>query len=251
MVKETLFVAVTAVLAVTLIVFELYAPARKYERGIMVRSYVTNLLLFGANNLFSLALHISSVFLIVVLWSPTGGIFTALPLWMQGVFGVVILDASIWLWHMLNHKVSMLWTFHKCHHSEQYLNATSALRFHIGELLLSVLWKSMVLILVGIPLWVFVLSEFLLTACALLHHANITFQPRVQRYIELIFVTPYWHRVHHSTIRSEHDSNYGVIFTWWDRIFHTVVRVTPAQIGLQNIPEKLFYSFLTFPFRKN
>lgn len=248
---KILYGVISVVLAVLFVVFELLTPARAYGNQVKVRSYTTNFSVFLVNNLITFLLRVGALFPVLILWSPSGSYFTLLPLWTQGILGVIILDASIWVWHMLNHKVPLLWSFHKCHHSEQYLNATSALRFHIGELLLSVVWKSAVVVFLGIPLWVFLLSEFLVTACALFHHANITFSSRVQKYMELIFVTPYWHRVHHSTIRSEHDANYGVIFTWWDRIFHTVVRITPAQIGLQNIPEKRFRDFLMFPFRKS
>jgi sterol desaturase/sphingolipid hydroxylase (fatty acid hydroxylase superfamily) len=129
-------------------------------------------------------------------------------------------------------------------------NTSSALRFHIGELLLSVAWKALLLIMTGIPLWVFALSEFLLTFCAIFHHANIEFSSRTRRVIESIIISPYLHRVHHSDIRIEHDSNYGVIFSWWDRIFATQKKLVPLQIGLMHTTEKNFWSFLRFPFQK-
>jgi sterol desaturase/sphingolipid hydroxylase (fatty acid hydroxylase superfamily) len=93
-------------------------------------------------------------------------------------------------------------------------------------------------------------SEFLLTIFALFHHANIHLSPRVRKYTELIVITPYLHRVHHSDVRSEHDTNYGVIFSFWDRLFHTLHKVVPLRIGLAEVEEKNIFNFLMFPFKK-
>ena len=247
---EISYVAITVFLTVILIALELFIPAREYAKEEKKNSYITNVLIFGVNNVVTFLLQISAVFTLVVLWSPSSSYFMTLPLWAQGMLGVLILDFSIWTWHMLNHKIPMLWSFHKCHHSETYLNASSALRFHIGELLLSVVWKSAMLLLIGIPLWVFLLSEFLLTVFALFHHANIQLSEKSRRLLEMAIITPYLHRVHHSEVRSEHNSNYGVIFTFWDRLFDSLHRVIPERIGLIGVGEKNFQNFLLFPFRK-
>jgi sterol desaturase/sphingolipid hydroxylase (fatty acid hydroxylase superfamily) len=243
------FIAVTVILTIILITIEILFPARTYEKPAKQNSYLTNLLLFGFNNTITILLQVSAVFAIVLTYSPTAGFFTLIPIWMQVILGILILDFSIWVWHVLNHRIPLLWSFHKCHHSEQYLNATSALRFHIGELLLSILWKSAILIAFGIPLWLFALSEFLLTIFALFHHSNIKLSPKTRKIVELFFISPYLHRVHHSDIRIEHDSNYGVIFSWWDKIFNTAKHLVPARIGLEKTKEKTFFSFLTFPFK--
>lgn len=247
---EIMYVASTVVLAILLVTLELLFPARDYTKKNIKNSYITNLLIFGSNNVITIALQVSAVFAVVLLWSPSSSYFMTMPVWLQGMLGVLILDFSIWVWHMLNHKIPVLWTFHKCHHSETYLNASSALRFHIGELLLSVVWKSAVLIVIGIPLWVFVLSEFFLTVFALFHHANIQMKSKMRTVIEMVIITPYLHRVHHSDIRSEHDANYGVIFTFWDRMFGTLQRLVPQRIGLKEVESKNIFTFLMFPFNK-
>ena len=247
-----LFIAVTVILTVLLIATELLSPAREYGHVSKKKSYLTNIFVFGFNNIITILLQVTAVFAIVLTYSPTASYFVLLPIWAQVILGILILDFGIWAWHVLNHKVPFLWRFHKCHHSEIYLNATSALRFHIGELLLSVIWKSTILITIGIPLWIFALSEFLLTAFALFHHANIKLSARTRKVLELFIISPYLHRVHHSDTREEHDSNYGVIFSWWDKIFTTIKHLVPNRIGLENTDEKTFFSFLTFPFgRKN
>jgi len=245
-----IFVGVSSVLLLLLLHWEWYLPERVYDRGLKKRSYFTNGILFIINNAVTISFQVSSVFALVLAYSPAASYFALLPFRIQVVAGVIILDWGIWIWHLLNHHVSFLWKFHKCHHSEKYLNATSAVRFHIGELLLSVLWKSALLIIIGIPLSVFAISEFLLTIFAMFHHTNIDFSPRVRFYIEAIIISPYLHRVHHSAIRSEHDSNYGVIFSWWDIIFATKKKAIPVEIGLAGIPEKNVGAFLRFPFTK-
>jgi sterol desaturase/sphingolipid hydroxylase (fatty acid hydroxylase superfamily) len=203
-----------------------------------------------SNNVITFLLQISAVFAVVLSYSPSSSYFISLPIVAQALLGVLILDFGIWVWHRLNHIMPFLWVFHKCHHTETYLNASSALRFHIGELLLSVVWKSLILILIGIPLWVFLLSEFLLTLFALFHHANIKLSEKTRIWLELLIITPYLHRVHHSEIRSEHDTNYGVILSLWDRIFGTLHTVVPHKIGLKNVSDKNIITFLLFPFHK-
>jgi len=247
---EIVYIGITIVMTMVLIALELVVPARAYAKQTKKNSYLTNALIFGSNNVITIALQVSAVFAVVLLWSPSSSYFMILPLWVQAIAGVLILDLAIWVWHMLNHKLPLLWMFHKCHHSETYLNASSALRFHIGELLLSVLWRSAVLIIFGVPLWVFVLNEFLLTLFALFHHANIKLSPSIRRYLEMIIITPYLHRVHHSDMRNEHDTNYGVIFSFWDRLFGTMHRVVPDRIGLAGVADKNIFTFLTFPFKK-
>ena len=250
MTTETIYISVTVALLLLLVLIELLAPAREYTQKQKENSYITNLCVFLSNTLVTFALQISAVFAVVSLWSLNSHYFTAMPVWAQAVVGVLILDFAIWAWHRLNHVIPFLWIFHKCHHAETYLNASSALRFHIGELLLSVLWKSLILIAVGIPLWVFLLSEFLLTLFALFHHANIQLSTGVRYIVELFVITPYLHRVHHSDIQDEHDNNYGVIFSIWDRMFGTLHEVVPDRIGLQGIGDKDILSFLLFPFKK-
>ncbi len=240
--------AVGAALLLLLVVLEIQFPQRHYDRSLKGRAYLANLLLFAFNNSIFLAFNISAVYTMVYGYRLLT-FFDALPLWGQALLGILLLDFCIWIWHWTNHKVNLLWRFHKVHHSEQYLNATSALRFHIGELLLSVAVKSVVLVVFGVSFWIFILYEMLVTFFAAFHHANIHIPPRIQRALEKVIITPDMHRTHHSSLRDEHDSNYGVIFSWWDRILHTFDRRQPKHIGLAHTPEKNFWSMLTFPFQ--
>ena len=247
---NTHYTIVTVVVFFVLILMELFRPARVYKKSDKVRSYTTNSQVFIINNVVTYLLQISLVFVIVSSWSPAVSYFSLLPLWLQAVLGVIILDFSIWVWHFLNHQVPFLWRFHKCHHSERYLNATSAVRFHLGEIILSVLWKALTLIIFGIPLWVFLLSEFLITLFAAFHHSNIVLPSGVERKLSRLIITPYLHRVHHSERRREHDTNFGVILSWWDYLFKTRCRVEPERIGLAKVKSQNLKRFLIFPWQK-
>ena len=160
------------VLMIGLVLAETFFPEREYDSKLKGRAYLTNLLVFGFNNMILLAFNITSVYLIAYSYRFYNS-FDLLPIWGQAVLGVLLLDFAIWLWHYFNHKIDFLWRFHKAHHSEQYLNATSALRFHVGELLLSILVKSAILIVFGVSFWIFILYESLVTFFAAFHHSNI------------------------------------------------------------------------------
>ncbi len=246
---DFILLTIGALLLVVLLFSELYKPARSYATGIKKRSYITNTLLFLFNNIVLYAFQLSVVFLLVSTYSKSWGLNNA-PLWVQLILGILFLDLSIWLWHLLNHKYNFLWRFHKCHHSEKYLNVTSAIRFHIGELLLSVIFKSAVILLLGIPFWIFAIYESLITLFAMFHHANITLSNKMQKILNYVIVTPNMHRAHHSTLRSEHDSNYGVIFSWWDKLFSTYKGIIPDKIGLAGVEEKGFLKTLIYPISK-
>ena len=244
---ELLLMGTTGVLFIIFLLWELYLPARVYTKASKVNSYFTNAGVFIFNNVVTYGLSISLVFVAVSSLS-IHGLFGVLPLWAQYVVGIVLLDFFIWFWHMINHKVPLLWSFHQTHHSERYLNASSAVRFHVGELLLSVLFKSLILIITGIPLVVFLTYEALITIFAIYHHANIKLSPKIQSILEFVIISPRLHQTHHSEVREEHDSNYGVIFSWWDIIFKTKNKTNPERIGLSYEEEKNLRGFLAMPF---
>ena len=241
-------ITITVLVAVCLIVLELAKPARVYEEKMKKLSYFTNGVIFVFNNIITFFLNISIVYIFVS--DHTYSYFSYLDSAVALILGIIILDFSIYIWHRLNHKISFLWNFHKCHHSEIYLNTTSAVRFHIGELFRSLLFKTILLVITGIPYFVFVFYEALITIFALFHHANIALPDKAQDCVSRILITPAIHRVHHSEVRKEHDTNFGVIFSWWDHIFRTLHTTTPKKIGLSYGGEKNFYTFLKFPLEK-
>jgi sterol desaturase/sphingolipid hydroxylase (fatty acid hydroxylase superfamily) len=145
----------------------------------------------------------------------------AWPEWIKIVVALLVLDLAIWVQHWASHKVPLFWRLHQVHHADRDIDVTTAVRFHPVEIGLSMLWKIVVVILLGAaPLAVF-LFEVILNACAMFNHANIALPVWLDRFLRLLIVTPDMHRVHHSVLSREHDTNYGFNLSLWDRLFRT------------------------------
>lgn len=138
-----------------------------------------------------------------------------------GVLSVVLLDLAIYLQHVIFHKVRIFWYFHGMHHTDLDIDVTTGARFHPVEIVLSLLIKMGLVVLLGTPLWSVVAFEVLLNATSMFNHGNISINRAADRALRLVIVTPDMHRVHHSVITREHDSNFGFNVSWWDRLFHT------------------------------
>ena len=161
----------------------------------------------------------------------------AVPYWPAFVLSVVLLDLVIYGQHVLFHKAGFLWRLHRVHHTDKDLDATTAVRFHPVEILLSMVIKLGAVAALGPPLLAVLAFEVILNACAMFNHGNVAIPVAVDRWLRLFIVTPDMHRVHHSVLRRETDSNYGFNLPWWDRLFGTY-RPQPAaghrdmEIGL-------------------
>ncbi len=133
---------------------------------------------------------------------------------------VVFLLFDIWMyfWHMANHRISFLWRFHRAHHSDTAMDTTTALRFHPGELVLSTFIRLPVVILLGMSFEQLVLFEVLLNLSTLFHHSNLAIPETWDRILRVLVVTPNMHRVHHSTERTETNSNFTSLLSVWDRL---------------------------------
>lgn len=140
-----------------------------------------------------------------------------------GVACIVILDMLIYAQHVAFHKIRPLWRLHLMHHTDLDLDVTSGARFHPVEILLSMLIKSIAVIALGAPAWSVVVFEMLLNATAMFNHSNVRMPEWLDHALRLIVVTPDMHRVHHSVLLNETDSNYGFNLPWWDRIFGTYI----------------------------
>jgi len=143
------------------------------------------------------------------------------PVWLEWVIGFVVLDFVIWGQHLVTHKIPLLWRIHRVHHSDEDLDATSAVRFHPLEILLSIFIKAVAVILLGAPAVLVVLFEAVVNGSALFNHANLRLPLWLDKILRLVIVTPDMHRVHHSVIHRETDSNYGFALSVWDRLFRT------------------------------
>ena len=152
---------------------------------------------------------------------------------VAGVIAFVVLDFAVWLEHVASHKLPLLWRIHRMHHSDTGFDLTTALRFHPLEILLSMLWKALIVILLGAPVLSVLLFEIVLNGTAMFNHSNYRLPLKLDRYLRLIMVTPDMHRVHHSTDIRETDNNYGFNFPFWDRLFSTY-RSQP-RLGHENM----------------
>lgn len=144
-----------------------------------------------------------------------------LPVWLVFALSLLLLDLAIYAQHVATHRVPWLWHLHRLHHADRHLDATTALRFHPLEIVLSVLWKVSVVTLLGAPPGAVLIHEILVNAAALFNHANRRLPPRMETGLRWLVVTPDVHRIHHSRRREETDSNYGNVLTLWDRLFGT------------------------------
>lgn len=187
------------------------------------------------------------------------GLFQALeaPAWLAIVASVILLDLAIYLQHVLVHAVPTLWRLHRMHHADLEFDVTTGLRFHPIEILLSMGIKLGVVAALGPPAVAVLIFEVLLNATSMFNHGNVRLPARLDRVLRRIVVTPDMHRVHHSIVPRETNSNFGFSLPWWDRLFGTY-RAQPAAthdsmtIGIEQFrdPSELRLDrMLTQPFR--
>jgi sterol desaturase/sphingolipid hydroxylase (fatty acid hydroxylase superfamily) len=163
------------------------------------------------------------------------GVFNATdwPLWLEVALAIVLLDFAIWAQHVATHHVPWLWRLHRVHHADRDLDASSALRFHPGEILLSAFYKLFIILALGPAVVAVIAFEVILNAGAMFNHANLALPQRVEALLRLLIVTPDMHRIHHSVLRAEHNRNFGFCLSVWDRMFGTYKAAPDAgQTGM-------------------
>jgi sterol desaturase/sphingolipid hydroxylase (fatty acid hydroxylase superfamily) len=177
-----------------------------------------------------------------------------LPFTVALILGVFLSDLNGYVAHRLYHKIPLFWRFHRVHHSDVELDASSALRLHPFEFIFQATTQATVLPLLGVSNTSFVIYVTISLPLFIINHANIKFPGWYEKYMSILFVTPNWHRVHHSSKQVETDSNFADVFSIWDRIFSTHIKRKPEEItfGLENLRDKksqTFWGLLTTPFK--
>ncbi|KZM51449.1 sterol desaturase family protein [Labrenzia sp. OB1] len=178
---------------------------------------------------------------------------------LAGLLTFVALDLAVWFQHLMSHKVPLFWRIHRVHHADSEVDATTGLRFHPVEILLSFIWKGLVIAALGGPVEAVLIFEIVLNGSAIFNHANLRIPLWADRLLRCVIVTPDMHRVHHSVYWRETDSNYGFYFSFWDRLFGTYVDQPEKghdgmEIGLGPALTPKAHSFLfslSIPFFKN
>jgi sterol desaturase/sphingolipid hydroxylase (fatty acid hydroxylase superfamily) len=150
------------------------------------------------------------------------------PWWAKAAISFILLDYSNYIWHILLHKLPFMWRFHLVHHTDLDLDVTTAFRFHFGELIASVIFRGGAVLLIGVSPLMALFYEIAFEAATQFHHSNTKLPFQFEKFLNKIFVTPRMHGIHHSMIKRETDSNYSIIFSFWDRI-HKTVRLNISQ----------------------
>lgn len=177
-----------------------------------------------------------------------------LPKYLEVALAVILLDYTLYVWHVLTHRVPFLWRFHVAHHVDLDLDASTALRFHFGELAISTLWRALQVALIGVSPYALSVWQTFLLLSILFHHSNIRLPLALERKLNLILVTPRMHGIHHSIVREETDSNWSSGLTLWDWLHGTLrLNVPQAEITI-GVPayreptEVELIKILTMPF---
>lgn len=180
-----------------------------------------------------------------------------LPYWLKILIGIILLDFSIYLQHVMLHAVPVFWRLHMMHHADVDFDFTTGVRFHPIEILLSMAIKLAAVAVIGPTSLAVLLFEVFLNATSMFNHGNVRLPLAADRFLRLIVVTPEMHRVHHSVIPKETNSNFGFNFPWWDRIAGTYCAqpqaghegMTIGLIQFQGITRQTLLWMLLLPFR--
>lgn len=235
---------------------EFLIPLFRYRQGRIWRA-LPNLLLAAVVVLMNLAF--ASVTALVSAMVERHGIGLLprmhLPRWIFLIAAVAGLDLFAWFAHVLLHKAPIGWRFHRVHHSELEVDVTTTFRQHPGETLWRMMWQWAGVAAFGLPFWILPLYLGFSSLNALFEHANIRMSSGFDRCLRLIIVTPHMHKIHHSRINAQTDSNYSNIFSFWDRLFRTYtqpVDLRSLRYGLEGLDdgeEQKLTGLIMGPFR--
>jgi sterol desaturase/sphingolipid hydroxylase (fatty acid hydroxylase superfamily) len=203
--------------------WELLAPRRKLTIGRRPR---------WAGNLGVLLVDVATVRVLVPTAAVGAALYAAgngwglinylqLRLSVAALIGFLALDLIIYAQHVVFHKVPVLWRLHRMHHADLDIDVTTGVRFHPIEILISLLIKIAAVLALGIPVVAVILFEVVLNVTSMFNHSNVSMPAWLDHALRLVVVTPDMHRVHHSVLRRETDSNFGFNLPWWDRLFGT------------------------------
>lgn len=163
-----------------------------------------------------------------------------MPNWLMFSLAFLMFDFWIYGWHWVNHKIPFLWRFHRVHHNDPAMDMSTALRFHPGEIMLSSMLNVIIIALLGMKIEHLIIYKGVFHSNVLLQHSNINISNNIDCLIRIFFVSPNMHRIHHSNVKEETDSNYSSVFSFWDRIFGTYCRrdTKDVKFGLEQWMEQ-------------
>lgn len=241
-----------------LFVLERLFPLRKRTRRALERVLIN--LSVSALAFFTAALLVQPVARATLHWANANafGAISLLPLppAFQFALSFLLMDLAFFYWHLLNHRVGFLWRFHNVHHIDPDLGVSTGFRFHFGEVAMSAVFRVVQVSLIGPLFWAFAVYELVFQANTLFHHSNLRLPINSERLLNKVLVTPRMHGIHHSQVQRETNSNYSIVFPWWDRLHRTIgLNIPQAEIAIgipgYSLPEdNRLGNLLLMPFRK-
>lgn len=251
--------AVTGICLFVLLLFlERLFPLREWRHPQLYRLFVNlgfSILVFGVASFVIRPLSLS-----LIGWTSEEGfglLHLGSPPWMlRAVLGFLLMDLTFYYWHRANHAIALLWRFHNVHHTDPDLDVSTAFRFHFGEVLLSAGFRTIQVLGLGVSAATYAVYEALFQAGTLWHHSNVRPPVGLERVLNRFLVTPRMHGIHHSCMRQETNSNFSVLFPWWDRL-HRSLRLNVPQSRIEiGVPayrepgDNGLRNLLAMPFRR-
>jgi sterol desaturase/sphingolipid hydroxylase (fatty acid hydroxylase superfamily) len=241
---------------VLLLALESLRPLRKPKR-LRARRWAINLGITGLSYLAgTLLVRPTALGVAAYCQSKQVGLLALapLPFWVQLVGGFLWMDLSFYWWHRANHIYPLLWRFHNVHHVDPDMDVTTSFRFHFGETLYSTVFRVVQVGLAGVTPVTYLVYEAAFNLCTLFHHSNLRLPLGLERLLNRVIVTPRMHGLHHSAVGPETNSNYSVVFRWWDALHRTLCLNVPQSRVVIGVPGYLlpadnrFFTLVTLPF---
>ena len=239
-----------------LLLAEQVIPLRQRTRPLF-RRLVNNLILTAAVLLVG-SLVVRNAGLGASNWTTERGIgvvfVVPLPRWCRIAIGTLLMDLTFYYWHRANHRIALLWRFHNVHHIDPDLDVSTSYRFHFVEIAYSCVFRVCQMLVVGADPLTYAIYETVFSAETMFHHSNVRMPLGLERWLNRVIVTPRMHGVHHSAVAAQTNSNYGVIFPWWDRLHRTLLLNVPQSSIRIGVPGYLepkdnrLWNLLRMPF---
>jgi sterol desaturase/sphingolipid hydroxylase (fatty acid hydroxylase superfamily) len=233
LIGELLFLALLSSF-VALSSLEIRSPRQFYTVWQTRQSYKTNLSLFIFNSVFVNAFAIATLLTIAEHNAGDGLLSSVINPLLKSLLFFVAIDLLLYGWHKACHRFNFLWLFHRVHHSERYLNVSTAFRQHFLEIITTSCLKGLIILVLGIDTLTVLTIETLILMFMLFQHTNVSF--KIEPLLEQFIIVPRLHRVHHSTEAHEYNHNFGTVLSLWDRLFGTLSVIDPARIGSKECP---------------
>lgn len=244
--REDLLTLVFLATLGNLVYLEFRHPFLRPGLSAVKRSYSTNVSTFLVNDVALSLLSIPSLYLVAQGFAGFGLLNKMDDTPFKYLVVFLMLDLTLYAWHYWTHHCDALWRFHKVHHSDKAFNVTTGLRFHVGELVLEALVRVLFIAAFGVSADIVLVNQTLISLFVLFHHTNVSL--RHEQAFARLFIVPSLHRMHHSAVREEHDSNYGAVLSIWDRLFGTLREGEPRAIGLKDVDDQSVTDLVRYGF---